>query len=940
MYILGVSAFYHDSAAALVHDGHIVAAAQEERFSRKKHDSSFPVNAIKFCLREAGIKADQLDFVGFYEKPMTKFERLVETYLAFVPAGYQSFKEALPIWLSKKLFLPREMDKGLGLKKKLRYIFPEHHESHAASAFFPSPFEEAAVITVDGVGEWATTTYGVGKGNRVKILKEIHFPHSLGLLYSAFTYYTGFEVNEGEYKLMGLAPYGQPTYKDLIYKHLMEVRDDGSFWMDMSYFNYCQGLTMTSQKFHDVFGGPPRRGDERITQRHMDLAASVQKVTEEVMMKIAHHVHKETGSKNLCLAGGVALNCVANGKILREGPYENIWIQPAAGDAGGALGTALLIWHQLLDKPRTPEKGDSQLGSLLGPAFDTPYIKKFLEGVGAAYEEYEGDALYDRVAGLMAEGKVIGWFQGRSEYGPRALGCRSIIGDARNQQMQTIMNLKVKYRESFRPFAPCVLREHVDEYFDMRPREDSPYMLLVAPVKENRRKQLTPEQAKLQGIELLKVPRSEVPAITHVDYSARVQTVDDTRHGKLQKLMSKFNEITGCPVIVNTSFNLSWEPIVNKPEEAYRTFMSSDIDALVLENVVLVKEKQSANIDARRNGNNGEFVDPGLEATWACPACGGQLQNDHGHTANCKGCKASFKCEDGIWQLFWPHEKVEGDVTDLVKSFYEEHPFPNYDDHDSLSSLISKSRKGVYARLLAEQIPYNARILEVGCGTGQLSNFLAIGCRTVIGTDLCMNSLRMAETFRRQQGLSRVRFIQMNLFRPALQKEQFDVVLCNGVLHHTSDPYGGFKSIAQLVKPGGYIIIGLYNTYGRLLLDARRQVFKMTGGRLKWIDPYMRKTRLSAGKQDAWFHDQYMHPHESKHTMGELLHWYEDNGFEYINGIPKPRVWDAFTTKERLFEKQRRGTVVDRALAQAKMVWTGSQEGGFYIMVGRKEDGR
>jgi ubiquinone/menaquinone biosynthesis C-methylase UbiE/predicted RNA-binding Zn-ribbon protein involved in translation (DUF1610 family) len=431
-----------------------------------------------------------------------------------------------------------------------------------------------------------------------------------------------------------------------------------------------------------------------------------------------------------------------------------------------------------------------------------------------------------------------------------------------------------------------------------------------------------------------------VPAITHVDYSARVQTVDDSRHGKLEKLMAKFNDITGCPVIVNTSFNLSWEPIVNRPEEAYRTFMSSDIDALVLENVVLVKEKQKANLEARRNGNNGEFVDPGLEATWACPSCGGELENDHGHTAKCKKCSATFKCEDGIWQLFWPHEKVSGDVTDLVKSFYEEHPFPNYDDHDSLSSLISKSRKGVYARLLAEQIPYNARILEVGCGTGQLSNFLAIGCRTVVGTDLCMNSLRMAETFRRQQGLSRVRFLQMNLFKPALKPEQFDVVLCNGVLHHTSDPYGGFKSISRLVKPGGHIIIGLYNTYGRLLLDTRRQIFKMTGGKFKWIDPYMRKTRMSAGKQDAWFHDQYMHPHESKHTMGELLHWYEENGFEYVNGIPKPRVWDQFTTKEKLFEKQPRGTLLDRGLAQAKMVWTGSQEGGFYIMVGKKVGGR
>ena len=937
MYILGISAFYHDSAAALVHDGDIVAAVQEERFTRKKHDSSFPTNAVQYCLEAAGITAEQLDYVAFYEKPMTKFERLIETYLQFVPQGFASFEEALPIWLSKKLFLPRQLDKGLGLAQRRQYVFPEHHESHAASAFFPSPFDEAAIITVDGVGEWATTSWGYGKGNTVTLQQQIRFPHSLGLLYSAFTYYTGFEVNEGEYKLMGLAPYGQPTYKDLIYEHLINVKEDGSFWMDMSYFNYCQGLTMTNEKFDKVFGGPPRRSDERIDQRHMDLAASVQKVTEEVMMSIARHVHRETGMKKLCLAGGVALNCVANGRILREGPFEDIWIQPAAGDAGGALGAALMIWYQLLGNERRPEKSDSQHGSLLGPSFSKEYIRDFLEGVGAAYESHDDASLYARVAQLMAEGKVIGWFAGRSEYGPRALGCRSIIGDARNQQMQTIMNLKVKYRESFRPFAPCVLREHVHEYFEMRPNEDSPYMLLVAPVRKERRRTLTPAQQKLQGIELLNVPRSDIPAVTHVDYSARVQTVDGARHGTLQRLMTKFHELTGCPVIVNTSFNLSWEPIVNRPEEAYRTFMSSDIDALVLENTVLVKESQRANLDARRSGGSAEeLVDPGLEAVWACPSCGGALVSEKGEKAACKGCRAKFSCNDGIWELFWPHEKVEGDVTNLVKSFYEEHPFPNYDEHDSLSSLISKSRRGVYARLLGEQIPYNSRILEVGCGTGQLSNFLGIGCRTVIGTDLCMNSLRLAEQFRRQQGLSRVRFIQMNLFKPALEKEQFDVVLCNGVLHHTSDPYGGFQSIARLVRPGGYIIIGLYNRYGRLLLDARRVIFKITGGRFKWIDPYMRKTRMSTGKQDAWFHDQYLHPHESSHTMGELIRWYDENDFEYVNGIPKPRVWDEFSNTERLFEKNPKGTSLERAMAQAKMIWTGSQEGGFYIMVGRK----
>jgi carbamoyltransferase len=940
MNILGISAFYHDSAAALVRDGEIVAAAQEERFSRKKHDDGFPTHAVQWCLQEAGITADDLDYVGFYEKPLLKFERLIETYVSYAPAGIASFKKALPLWLGKKLWLPREMDKALGATRRRPYVFPEHHESHAASAFFPSPFEEAAILTLDGVGEWATATYGRGEGNRVTILKETHFPHSIGLLYSAFTYYLGFEVNEGEYKVMGLAPYGEPSFKDLILQHLIDVKEDGSFWMDMQYFNYCQGLTMTSPRFHALFGGPPRGKDEKIAQRHMDLAASVQKVTEEVMLKAARHVHRVTGSKNLCLAGGVALNCVGNGRILREGPFERIWIQPAAGDAGGALGTALLIWYQLLGNPRTPRPDDAQRASLLGQQHDREEIHRFLDSVGARYDVLDDEALTARVAQLMNEGKVIGWFSGRSEYGPRALGCRSIIGDPRNRDMQTVMNLKIKYRESFRPFAPCVLHERVDEYFEMRPKEDSPYMLLVAPVKEKWRRPLSERERNLKGIDLLKAPRSEIPAVTHVDYSARVQTVDPARHGRFRRLMEQFEKLTGCPVVINTSFNLSWEPIVNRPEEAYRTFMSSDIDVLVLEDAILEKAQQPANLDARRNGTAGHEVDPCLEAVWACPACGGALATEGGDRARCRGCGKEYTRAEGIWQMFAPHEKVEGDVTDLVKSFYEEHPFPNYDDHDSIGSLQAKSRRGVYARLLAEQIPFNSRVLEVGCGTGQLTNFLAIGCRSVIGTDLCMNSLRLAEKFRHTHGLARARFMQMNLFRPAFRPEQFDVVLCNGVLHHTSDPYGGFQSIARLVKPGGHIVIGLYNKYGRWLLDARRVVFRMTGGRFKWIDPYMRKHRLSAAKQDAWFNDQYQHPHESKHTMGEVLEWYENNGFEFVKGIPKTNVWEPFDERENLFEPASRGTALDRALAQAKMVATGSQEGGFYIMIGRRRNSR
>ncbi len=592
--ILGISAFYHDSAAALVVDGEIVAAAQEERFTRKKHDYGFPANAVRYCLREAGLAPEQLDYVGFYDKPLLKFERLLETYLAYAPAGFNSFLQAMPLWLRQKLYLPREIDRGLGYKFPRRYVFTEHHESHAASAFFPSPFSEAAILTLDGVGEWATASFGSGRGNKIELTHELHFPHSLGLLYSAFTYFTGFRVNSGEYKLMGLAPYGEPKYVDRIRDRLLDLKEDGSFRMDMSYFEYCQGLTMTGPKFDELFDGPPRKSESAITEREMNIAASIQVVTEEIMLRCARHVHAVTGQQNLCLAGGVALNCVGNGRILREGPFENIWIQPAAGDAGGALGVALYVWHQLLDKPRRTRSTDSQRGSLLGPRFGSDEIRMFLSEQGAVWREFEDDAsLCDHVAALMASEKVVGWLQGRMEFGPRALGCRSIIGDARSEKMQSVMNLKIKFRESFRPFAPCVLQERVSDYFEMRPGEPSPYMLLVAPVVESRRTKLDGRQNGKSGLDKLRVARSEVPAITHVDYSARVQTVDEERHGRYYRLMKSFERQTGCPVIINTSFNVRGEPIVCSPEHAYRCFMATNMDVLVLERFVLLKEQQS-----------------------------------------------------------------------------------------------------------------------------------------------------------------------------------------------------------------------------------------------------------------------------------------------------------------------------------------------------------
>ena len=589
-HILGISAFYHDSAAALLGDGEILAAAQEERFTRKKHDPAYPKKAVEFCLDRAGIKPEDIDFVAFYDKPILKFHRLLETYLAFAPVGLQSFRKSVPIWLGEKLHMKRLLSKELGCKPKNRYIFPEHHESHAASAFFPSPFEEAAIITMDGVGEWATTSIGVGEGNKIKLIREIRFPHSLGLLYSAFTYYCGFKVNSGEYKLMGLAPYGEPRYAQQIRDHLIDLREDGSYRLDLSYFNYCQGLTMTNAKFDALFGAPPRAAETELSQRHMDLAASIQKVTEEVMLKTARYAQQVTGKKNLCLAGGVALNCVGNGVILREGPFEKIWIQPAAGDAGGALGAAQMVWHNLLDKPRTVMPADSQRGSLLGPRYEAGDIKSFLDQENVNYEECTSeDQLADRVAELIDQENVIGWFQGPMEFGPRALGSRSIIGDARSPKMQSVMNLKIKFRESFRPFAPIVLRDHASEYFEIDPQHDSPYMLIVAPVRDDKRLEV---ESGLEGLDKLKQLRSVIPAVTHVDNSARLQTVDGEHNPRLAAMMRSFHKRTGSPVLINTSFNVRGEPIVCTPEDALRCFRGTDMDVLVLENFVICRTAQ------------------------------------------------------------------------------------------------------------------------------------------------------------------------------------------------------------------------------------------------------------------------------------------------------------------------------------------------------------
>ena len=600
--ILGISAFYHDSAACLVIDGEIVAAAQEERFTRIKHDHRFPLHAAHYCLSEANLTARELDYVGFYDKPLLKFDRLLETYLDYSPSGFSSFLKSMPLWMSEKLWMPdlirtelakadgeedERQAKKNGKKFEWKLLFGDHHESHAASAFYPSPFAEAAILTIDGVGEWATSSIGTGKGNELTLLQELRYPNSVGLLYSAFTYYTGFKVNSGEYKVMGLAPYGEPKYVNAIKDKLLEVRDDGSIKLNQDYFSYSQGLRMTNGAFDKLFGGPPRVAESQITQREMDLARSVQVITEEVMLKMARYVQRETGMKNLCLAGGVALNCVANGRVLKEAGFGEIWIQPAAGDAGGALGVALAIWHRYMGKPREVNGGDAMKGSYLGPRDTEAEIEKYLDENSIAYRKYAREELPEVVAELLASGKVVGLHQGRMEFGPRALGCRSIIGDARSAQMQSVMNLKIKYRESFRPFAPSVLREHVSEWFELD--ADSPYMLLVAEVAKDKRIELNGSDAELTGLEKLKVRRSEIPAVTHVDYSARIQTVSRDTNPLYWEIIQAFRQRTGCPVIVNTSFNVRGEPIVCTPEDSYRCFMRTEMDYLVLENFVLSK---------------------------------------------------------------------------------------------------------------------------------------------------------------------------------------------------------------------------------------------------------------------------------------------------------------------------------------------------------------
>lgn len=945
MYILGISALYHDSAAALLCDGELVAAAQEERFTRVKYDHRFPAHAIAYCLRQAGITARDLEYVVFYEKPLLKFERILLTHLSTYPRSWQVFREAMIAWFREKLWVKSLILNALPVPSD-RVLFVEHHLSHAASALYCSPFREAAVLTVDGVGEWTTTALGRatadwgGGTNRIDLLEEMRFPHSLGLLYSTFTAWLGFKVNSGEYKLMGMAPYGQPRYMDKL-EQLIRVDDDGSFRLNMEYFSYHHSLRETyNDKFIALFG-PPRRpgapfftsGDERglydraeaeRNQYYADVAASVQRLIEEILLKMAVHLHRRTGLRDLVIAGGVALNSVANGRMMREGPFERVFIQPNAGDAGGALGAALYGWHVVLGNPRRFVMEHAYYGEEYAPS----QVRRALREHGIPHEYVEDRTqLVDRVVDALTHGQVVGLFQGRFEWGPRALGNRSILADPRRAEMKDIVNTKIKFREPFRPFAPAVTEERAPDYFALE-RVDGQYpprfMLIVAPVRTGR--------------------ASEIPAVTHMG-TGRLQTVRRSWNPLYYDLIRGFGHATGVPVLLNTSFNLRGEPIVASPGDALKTFSTSGLDLMVMGDFLVHRPGSPAppgtavpsGLVAHPRGRGRERPDPVI-----CPACGDTLRRGGqppGHL-ECSACGRRFPVDDWIPLLYWPTGETHVDsVTKLVKEFYSEHPFPGYEGLDTAGRLTEKARAGIFARLLDDQMPDDALVLECGCGTGQLSNFLALRGRTVFGTDICLNSLKMAREFSVRNAIDSVHFVQMNLFRPVFPAGSFDYVICNGVLHHTDDPRAGFETISRLVRPGGYVIVGLYNRYGRLWTDIRRVIFRMSGNRFQFLDPYLARTDVDDAKKRIWFADQYQNPYESRHTQDEVLEWFAAAGFEFVNAMPKPVPFARFSPNEPLFHTHSPGSRLSRVLAQLQMGLQG-REGGFFVMIGRKKNSR
>lgn len=948
MYILGISAFYHDSAAALLHDGELVAAAQEERFSRVKYDHRFPTNAVDYCLRAAGITVQDVDYVVFFEKPLPKFERIMMSHLGTYPRSWQVFRESMIAWFSDKLWVKSTMLDKLPVERD-RILFVEHHMSHAASAMFASPFEEAAVLTLDGVGEWTTTStgratadWGEGKfPNKIDLTEEIRFPHSLGLLYSAFTAWLGFKVNSGEYKVMGMAPYGQPKYVEKIEK-VIKVYEDGSFHLNMEYFSFHHSLRNTfSKKFVELFGEPRepeipfftnttgddvtgREKEVEINQYYADVAASLQLLTETVILKIVNHLQKQTGLKNLVMAGGVALNSVANGRVMRETNFDQVFIQPNAGDAGGALGAALYVHHALLNNPRKFVMEHAYYGE----SYTDTQITRFLDSQGLSYAEIdEEEKLTEEIVNKLLEGQVMALFQDRFEWGPRALGNRSIIADPRRAEMKEIINTKIKFREPFRPFAPAVLEEEASKFFELgKADEQYPlrFMSMVSPVK--------PERAE------------EIPAVAHMG-TGRLQTVRREWNSVYYDIIKKLGDATGVPVLVNTSFNLRGEPLVSSPSDAMNTFNASELDSLILGRFIVTKSAKDLPASIKRSqtvkAKSTTDAPMAFVNELVCPGCRSSLNylNGSSNAVECSKCKHKFPVENNIPLLYWATEESEiDDTTDIVKSFYEETPFPNYDGLDTAHRLTEKARRGIFAKLLDDQIPDDATVLEVGCGTGQLSNFLSIRGRDVFGADLCLNSLKLARGFRDKNDLDTVKFVQMNLFKTVFAEKQFDYVICNGVLHHTNDPYGGFRSISKLVKPGGFIVIGLYNKYGRIWTDLRRKVFNLTGNRFQALDPYLAREDVGETKKTTWFADQYLHPHESKHTMDEVFKWFDETGFEYVNAIPKPTPFGSVSEYEALFKPSGdRGSSTSHVLAQLKLAATGDHEGGFFVIIGQRK---
>jgi carbamoyltransferase len=943
MNILGISAFYHDSAAAILVDGDLVAAAQEERFSRVKFDARFPAEAIGFCLRQAGISTADLDFVVFYEKPLRKFERILLSNLTTFPRSWQVFRESTTAWFREKLWVKTLIQDKLRVSPD-RILFVDHHLSHAASAMFCSPFERAAVLTVDGVGEWTTTAlgratadWGQGASNAIELQQEITFPHSLGLLYSAFTGWLGFKVNSGEYKVMGMAPYGQPRYLDKLEK-LIRVHRDGSFVLDMDYFSFHHALSDTyGSKFVDLLGParPPespfftrttgddirgRESEADKNQYYADVAASVQVLTERILLQTVDHLHRTTGEKHLVLAGGVALNSVANGRIMRETPFEQVYIQPNAGDAGGALGAALYVWHVVLGKPRRFVMSHAYHGEAYAPAA----IERFLRGRGIGYERVADPGhLADQLVDAILQKRVVGLFQGRFEWGPRALGSRSILADPRDASMKEVVNSKIKFRELFRPFAPVVTAEAAARYFDLgKAKEQYPqrFMLMVAPAMADR--------------------EHEIPAVVHMG-TARLQTVYREDNPIYHDVIERFGQATGVPVLLNTSFNLRGEPIVSSPADALNTFSKSDIDVLALGPFLVRKDAGRArSVAVSQVAGTSPGADAIVDGLVVCPACRGAVTSEATATGDviaCRACGRRFDTADGIPLMYWPTDESQIDkVSEIVQGFYEENPFPGYEDIDSADTLSAKARRGIFAQLLDDQVSPRATVLEVGCGTGQLSNFLGIRGRTVYGADLCRNSLRLAQQFRTRNQLDTVHFLQMNLFRPVFPDASFDLVISNGVLHHTDDPHGGFRSIATLVRPGGYIIIGLYNRYGRIWTDLRRRLFQWSGNRFQFLDGYLADPAVDSHKKRIWFADQYRHPHESKHSIEEVCGWFDEAGFDFMNAIPKPSPFGRMATFEPLLAPTPRGTAADHFLAELKLALTGGAEGGFFVMIGRR----